>query len=429
MRAFWLGLLMAGCRVTGFAGPVEEERWTISNGLSRLEVRVEGEVEFNDQENDVVKLPPGGRFRMNDSRARPHRTYEVRNDGTLTREYQRDRVKAELDADGRAWLGRVIPYYLRESGRNAPARTQRILAQEGFAGLLAEMNRIESDSSRARYSEEALVRGRLSEPQMRDVLRFTRRIGSDHERASLYRRTAPALLTPGLRDLYFEGISQIGSDSERSGLLQYLISQNARAEDFPGMLRVVRTIGSDSERAGVLRRMIPRLTGWSSELRREFFRSTVELGSDAERQGVLTLILQQAPPDRDTLAAVVRAAAEIGSDSEKAVVLRQAVRHWLEDDGFRRAFFQAVSTIGSDSEKGRVLLTVVQHSPLGVASAAGVARCSRGLGSDSEKSGVLVALGRLNLRDPDLRLAFDEAMRSIGSDSERRRVEAVRPPL
>jgi len=90
-----------------------------------------------------------------------------------------------LDADGRAWLARILPEVIRETAIGAPERVKRILRQQGAGGVLAEVNKIRSDHSRRVYLENLLDYGSLNAEDLRESMRLGRKISSDGEKAGL----------------------------------------------------------------------------------------------------------------------------------------------------------------------------------------------------------------------------------------------------
>ncbi len=93
-------------------------------------MKIDGAIEFTDDDRDVKSLSPGGHFRMEEGTWLSGRRYDVKADsaGNLTKTYSVDSSVKPLDSDGQQWLGRLLPQIIRDSGIGAVARVARILA-------------------------------------------------------------------------------------------------------------------------------------------------------------------------------------------------------------------------------------------------------------------------------------------------------------
>ena len=87
---------------------------------------------------------------------RQGRAYDVTADsaGNLTKTYSVGESARPLDAEGRAWLERLLPKMIRESGVGAESRVARFLRQGGPNAVLAEIGLIHSDGSKRTYVEQ-----------------------------------------------------------------------------------------------------------------------------------------------------------------------------------------------------------------------------------------------------------------------------------
>ncbi len=91
-----------------------------------------GTVEFTDNDSDVKTISSDGYFRLEQWSSGPARTYLVRpGSNGIERLYSVDGVSKTLDADGRAWLARILPEVIRES---AVGRARTCEAHPAAAG-------------------------------------------------------------------------------------------------------------------------------------------------------------------------------------------------------------------------------------------------------------------------------------------------------
>ena len=196
-------LLFAAFNLGLFAAPGETQhyRWHDDGFFSSMDIEMRGTVEFTDNDSDIKTISNDGYFRLEQSSNGPARTYLVRpGSNGVERLYSVGGASKALDADGRAWLARVLPEVIRESAIGAPERVKRILRQQGPGGVLAEVNKIRSDHSRRVYLENLLDYGSLNPENLRESMRLGRKISSDGEKASLLVTAAPHYQSAATRE-------------------------------------------------------------------------------------------------------------------------------------------------------------------------------------------------------------------------------------
>src|SRR5215468_655482 len=111
--------------------------WNNSDGPTKIEVRVENKVEFNDDYSDVANIPSDGELRIYDSRGA--HTFKLvvtaAPNGGLRHDYWVDGQVRPFDAAARTWLRTVLLQAAREGGLDAKNRVERILRKSGAQGL------------------------------------------------------------------------------------------------------------------------------------------------------------------------------------------------------------------------------------------------------------------------------------------------------
>jgi beta-lactamase regulating signal transducer with metallopeptidase domain len=400
--------------------------WRTKDGPHIREMRVRGEVHFNDDETDVKSISAGGSFSYEESFAFSSRRYTVTAglSGQLTRVYLVNGREKPLDADAVAWLRAALPEVARESGIDAPERVRRILKQGGANAVLAEIAKIHSDGTKRLYIRELVPIGNLNADQFQSVLRIVRGMGSDGEKAALLVSLAPYVLKDNLRDFTFEAVKTIHSDGEKHRVLTQFVMQDSSRGVLTLAARAAADINSDGERAAVLVDLAGHLRG-NDDLRRPFFRAAESMHSDGERARVLVAVLASAGEQTSTLTEALRAAESINSDGEKARVLIHADGYWKDDDLVRRAYFETARTVRSDGEKAHVLTSLVGRSGLSDRTLIEAVQCAVGIHSDGEKARVLIAIAGHSAGKSAVRDEIKSAASSIHSDGEYRRVMAA----
>jgi beta-lactamase regulating signal transducer with metallopeptidase domain len=397
--------------------------WRTNDGLHSREMRVRGDVHFNDEETDVKSMSADGFFGYEESFGFSSRRYQatVDSSGQIVRHYLVDGREKPLDADAQAWLRAALPDLLRDSGIDAPERVRRILKQGGAPAVLAEIAKIHSDGTKRLYIRELVPIGNLNIDQFQSVLRIVRGMGSDGEKAEVLVFLGPYTLKDRLRDYAFEAVKTINSDGEKHRVLTQFILQDTSRPTLALVARAAQDINSDGEKAAVLVALAPYLRG-NTDLPHPFFRAAQSINSDGERARVLMAVIASAGEQRDTLADALRVTESINSDGEKALVLVHADAYWKDDDIVRRAYFDAARSIHSDGEKARVLTSLIGRSGLSDHTLIETVHCATGINSDGEKALVLVAVADHSNGKSGVRDEIKTAAASIHSDGEYRRV-------
>jgi beta-lactamase regulating signal transducer with metallopeptidase domain len=332
--------------------------YTWNDGRRKLKVRLEGDIQFNDDETDIVSLSPGGYFEIVDQRDRTHHVLEVEpdRDGNLDYTYYRDRIRRDFDDEGRAWLAKALPEILTITAINVDERVERIRRKEGVQGVIELTQMLDSDYTKRRYFEALLDSGPLTADELREVLsQVARKFESDFEKAEL-------LIT---------------------------IADQADRKDFPtkAYLEAVRSLDSDFE----TRRSL----------------SAVSLDGEA---------------DPAILAEAIRTAGELDSDFEKAELLISLSPEQLDDPEVNQAFVDALGSIQSDFEFRRVLQAQALNREVDDGFIEDVLRLTNRMSSDFEKAELLIFLDQRAAAGNRLALPYVEAIKGLHSDYDKRRV-------
>jgi hypothetical protein len=414
-------LLFAAIALT-LRADTQHFRWQDDGFFSRMDLEMRGTVEFTDNDSDVKSISSDGYFRLEQWSTGPARTYLVRpGSNGIERLYSVDGVSKALDADGRAWLARILPEVIRESAVGAPERVKRILHQQGAGGVLAEINKIRSDHSRRVYIENLLDYGSLNVEDLRESMRLGRKISSDGEKAGLLIAAAPHYQTSATRESFFDSVDSISSDGEHRRVLASVLERyGPDRETLALALRSAKRISSDGEKATVLIQAADfRLM--EDTARTNYFRAADSISSDGEHAKVLSAVIKK-NADKDILVRSLRSASGISSDGEKRAVLTEAAAVYVDDAIVRRAFFDTAGTVSSDGERQHALSALLKKADWSADTLREVARSASKMSSDGEKATVLVSLADAAPKQPEISEALMAAADSISSDGEHKRV-------
>jgi hypothetical protein len=325
----------------------------------RIEISVQGEVEFGDDDRSVARLSPDGRITLAEERpGQPRRRVEYRpgEGGGVQMLFYRDGDRRAPDAGDRAWIDRMITRAVR-GGAGAERRVARIRDREGTDGVLREIERIEGDGGRRAHYRALLRTPGLSGGETARTLRHLGR--------------------------------HLRSDGEKRVALSTALEGSPDAEELAAILDAAATINSDGDRSGVLARVAREHSLDDARVRTAFFRAAGGIDSDGDLSRVLLAELVGGGARGEVLAAALRAS-----------------------DG-----------ISSDGDLSRVLLAVLRHPEAGADVVASAVRASERISSDGDRARVLIAVPDRALRTAPVRAAVHRSLQGIRSGGDRERVE------
>jgi beta-lactamase regulating signal transducer with metallopeptidase domain len=432
LRASTMPLASAGA-ILGASAPQSHGTMSWSNNGERMEVRFDGEVEFSDDDADVSKMSPGGLLRIKEGGMFggffASHTVEFTADGSgkITRRFWAGMSEQPFDPEGRQWLAKYLPRFIRQTGFGARARVARILKAKGPAGVLAEISLIEGSWGKKTYFAELLKTATLDAATVRQVLtQAGREIDSDFELAGLLIDSADKLLVDdGARQAYFEAARTIQSDFEMARVYKAALKRGPVSSPLlAAILDASRGIESDFEEATLLVQ-VAKLQPLDNTTRAPFFGALGTVDSDFEHARVLKALSERTDLPPDTTAAMVTSGAAVSSDFEAASFLLQLVKQYPIEGALRAPFFRAVESIGSSFERGRVLKAVVQRSDVSAETLLAVLRATAGMnGSSFEASQVLLAAAAAQPIAGPARDAYIDAAEKLG-DFEQGKVLAA----
>ena len=398
----------------------------------RMEVRFDGEVEFSDDDTDVARLSPGGLLRIKEGGvfgglfASHTVEFSADDSGRITRRFWSGMSEQPFDPEGRAWLAKMLPRFIRQTGFGARARVARIFKARGAAGVLAEISLIEGSWGKKTYFTELLKTQPLDAAAIRQILaQAGREIDSDFELASLLIDNADRLLVDeGTRQAYFEASRTIQSDFEMARVYKSALKRGpVSGPVLSALLDASRNIDSDFEAATLLVE-VAKLQPLDDATRAPFFIALSTVGSDFERGRVLKTLSARTDLAPDTTVAMIAAGGAIKSDFEAASFLLELVKQHPIEGTLRAPFFGAVDGIASGFERGRVLQAVARRPGVSDDTVLSVLRAAAGMNGSLEASQVLLAVAAAHPVAGTAREAYIDAAEKLG-DFEQGRVLAA----
>ena len=293
-----------------------------------------------------------------------------RSNGTLEFASRHNGATVPFDDSMRAWLSRLLPEILAESGVDVPERVARDLARGGVPAVLQRIATLKSAESK-RQHYEALLKGRSFR-------------SSDYEMIAKH-------VTRSLSS----------SPTDLSKVLSRMAGGPARGTKSLG--EAVETLGRAQDALG---------NALGAALGKG--KSSGDTANTLAQYGVTD--------DPEMLLLSLHGAVDVTSDTDKRVLLQTLAAGALRrrESKFRDAWFDAAATITSDTDLRVVLQTALPygHNDLAVTSRV-LKLVASNLSSDMEKRVVLMtAAAQKTITTSKLRQEFMEAAKTISSSTE-----------
>ena len=403
--------------------------FTWSNGTEKLHVNYRGAIEFTDDDADVRRISPGGWLKIREGGRSGSRTVEFRANasGALARRYWAGHSEKPFEPEGREWLAKALPRFIRQTGLGAEGRVARILASNGVDGVLAEIALIEGSWARRVYYTELLKHDSLDERSIEQILsRVGDDLASDFELATLLIGSADRLLvSEATRTAYFDATRTIGSDFELRRVHSAALRQGpVSPEVLAALLDASLTIQSDFEAASLLIQ-IAKLQPLDSRSVQLFVKALDGVQSDFEQRRALDTLVSTGNLSVDDLPAVLESAASIGSDFEQASFLLTVLKHYSIEGAPTAPFFRAVDTAASAFERGRVLQALAKRSDASPDTIVAILRATQAMRSGFESSRVLLAVAENHSLTGEARDLYIEVAGKLGDYEQGRALTAL----
>ena len=384
------GIVEAVFDALGLSGA--RSTYTFNENGHTFRTRLTGTVEFNETEDDVIKL--NGRLTILDKRTGISRMVDFKPDsaspGGIKRTYRVNNADATIDAAGKLWIAEAIGRVARETGVNAEPRVKRIYAKGGAAAVLADTERIHSDHVRARHLVLLLEQGPVDGANAAKFLDVARPIDSDYEK--------------------------------RNALVAFIGKQTLAADVQATLLQQVGKMDSSYEQRQILAALAPKLA--AGENVTAAWRAAVRgIDSDYEKRQIAESLARGATIDADAVDRILAIGNEIDSAYERASTLISVARHLGAPTPAQvQAYVACAQDLDSDYEKSRALSALLKQAKLDAAGFAALISAVRHIDSDYEAKNVLTQIARRMPADANLVSAYRKAARQLG-DYERMEAE------
>lgn len=329
-----------------------------------LEFKLDGDLDFNDAEDDVSRINGKAVFRE----TRDGHTHELRLEsgagGSVTRTYLLDGHEHAIDADGKRWLASVIVETIRDTGVNVDKRCKRLFKSGGADAVLAEIDKIDSDYARRLYIITMAGLAPLDAKSQTRLLADVKAMSSDFERRTAYVEIIEKqnLNTANMSEL-LSGVATLQSDFEKRTTLLSLVPKLIVDDSVrQAWMKVMKSMHSDFEERTVV---VAMSESTSSTVRTDWALASINgINSAFERRTALVAIadnMQQSGSEQAL--AYVKASKRIDADFERRTALMALLDKVTLDKAGYTAVLDAVDGMGASFEIRTVLVAVARKMP------------------------------------------------------------------
>jgi len=332
-------------------------RMVMNDGVNRVEVRYDGEIQFNDDETEIARISPGGylEYWRNDD----HLLAGNNDSGMLKMElYANGKPVSPESAEGKALLARVIRGMIG-LGFDIDRRLDRIYKRGGYAALIRETDSADGDYIRKRYLERILEGDSLSPGILTQVmLRVQDKVGGDYEKNELLEKVdTGSLRNDSVGADYLAVVKGMEGDYEKSQALQHFLRGTLPVRQYVGLLDATATVEGNYERSNVLKELIeqPLAEGQPFD---SLLKVVGRMDGDYEKGNLLKQMIQKNVKEGGSWAGLIRTAATLDGEYERSNVLVEIGQRLPKTDSLRTLYMDAARSVHSEVDYGRVVKAV-----------------------------------------------------------------------
>jgi hypothetical protein len=331
------------------------------------ELRLRGELSFNDDFSAVTGISAGGSFALVHREGGVERRLDILPGvaGAPHMTWRIDGRERPFDAEAQQWFSGVLLQILRASGIAAEARTAAIYRAQGVEGVLREVELMPRNSARGLYLVALVEQAEVDDGELTRLLDAAGDIDSNGTRgrvlAAVGRRYPERILGGAFDDAYWRAVAGIDSNSTINSLLLD-ISNGAPVDS--GLLPLIfdtaqARISSNSTLADfilAIERRYPDVAV-SGPLTDEFWATVERVDSSSTLSSLLLELAAGKSEDSAMLDRVLDAANRIDSSSQRGrFLLSFALQHQDAARGrLRDRILQMANGIDSRSSRERTL--------------------------------------------------------------------------
>jgi beta-lactamase regulating signal transducer with metallopeptidase domain len=406
------------------------KHWTAtwSGDDCSVELRSEGEIQFNADMTAIESISSGGYFEVNVREGATLRQIRVSPSGSgLQYVYKVNGSQQPFEGEAKTWFANFLLSLERATGLAAETRVPALLAKGGPAAVLDEIGNLQGDYVRGIYFRKLLDQPNLPPAiVVRVISQAGHEIASDYELGRVLMEVSRQyrLNDETSRTAFLTAADRLKSDYEHSRVLIELLRRpDISSENVRMALNSAAGIKSDYEKSRILLALLGQSSFQPSYLD-SYLKLAASIHSDYEKSRDLLATLKRFTMTADAANQILAAAEPMTSDYEKSRVLTGLAAQQKFDEKETDSYLNLVDSMKSDYERSRSLMALLEHNKLSDQALGKVIESVPSIGNDYEKARVLQAIAARYTLQGALRESFIKAAESINGEYERGRALA-----
>jgi hypothetical protein len=329
----------------------------MNDGVNRVEVRYDGDIQFNDDETAIARISPGGylEYWRNDD----HLLAGTNDKGLLQVElYENGKPIDAGSVEGKALESRVIRGMIN-LGFDINGRIDRLYRKGGYPALLSAVDSVDGDYVRARYLERILDGDSLSAGTVAAAIGKMRdKLGSDYDKNRLLEKVDTAYLkNDSVCEDYLAAVKDMHGDYEKSQSLQHYLRVTVPVPQYVRVLDAVGSLGGNYERSNILRELIeqPLAEGRPFD---SLLNLVGKMSGDYEKGNLLKQIAHKDVRENGSWAGLIRTTLTVSGEYDRTNVLVEIGQRLPKTDSLRVLYMDAAKTVHSNEDYGRAVKAV-----------------------------------------------------------------------
>lgn len=342
----------------------KNNNWRVEN----IKISTNGDIEFNEDYTDVKAMSDDAYIKISMVSFGMKRKLYIRSDeGRINYRYFEGSREVDFEPKGRAWMKKMLPDIVRNSGLDLENRVNKIYKKSGVTGFLSELQETDSDYYRSRMVKYLLKNNRLDKSELQNLLReFPYRISSDYELSQIYKKYNPLFIQdPEISTEFFNSLDEISSNYELSQVLKSVYKLNELNEDnFTHFIEAMGDISSSYEKSNLMKMALADDKLTEAQLNK-VLSEVEELSSTYEKSQIIKSIIKDEGLSTGNVDKIIELTESISSDYEMGQIINSMIREEMISNSNLNEFTELLGNISSDYTYKGILDRLIEYEPLG----------------------------------------------------------------
>lgn len=393
-------------------------RWKSSSGLNSFNVEYRGKIDIEDDDKDIRAMSDGAYLEISKTVFGSKRTIVIESigGGKFKKQYYEGRTMVNWEPAGREWLAEILPEVVRSTSLCAESRVKRFFKQGGTSGVLAEIDRIESDYVKSLYADLLMKQPVQVKDYASIINKLAEELDSDHYLTEFLKgNTSKFMQDKEATSALFSATRKMDSDHYKTVVIKdALKGQIASLENVKIIMQATGMMESDHYITEVLTSLLKQ-DNLNDAIISEMINTTKSIESDHYRTVVLTEALDKEGLSNASFQRVIESVKGIESDHYVNEVIKHLMNNKLSDD-LLSLLLSITNSIESDHYRTEVLRSLLKRQDLTDVQFTRLIESCNTMDSDHYKTVVLQeALSKVAMNESKL-ISVINATNQISSD-------------